>query len=194
MHSYSQSISHGIGQLFLRLRQSLTTPSLASFLPSYTAPYSTPFTITTTTNSPTATPPHPPPSSSSPPPPYPRVQPPESRSDRPALLVSSTSWTPDEDFGILLEALGLYETRAREVNRGTGDGKFVLPKVLMVVTGKGPLKAKYMKEVEELQNGSGGGWKWVRCISLWLEAEDYPVLLGLSCFLPLLAVFWVVCL
>ena len=85
----------------------------------------------------------------------------------------------------------MYETRAREVNRDVGDGKFVLPKVLMVVTGKGPLKAKYMKEVEELQNGSGGGWKWVRCISLWLEAEDYPVLLGLSFFL-LLVGLWVV--
>jgi beta-1,4-mannosyltransferase len=80
----------------------------------------------------------------------------------------------------LLEALGLYETRAREVNREAKAGN-VLPKVLMVVTGKGPLKAKYMEEVERLQNGSGGGgerWKWVRCISLWLEAKDYPVLLG----------------
>jgi beta-1,4-mannosyltransferase len=96
---------------------------------------------------------------------------------------------------MLLDALNLYEMRAREVNRHAnernGDGR--LPKVLMIVTGKGPLRERYMKEVESLQTGSGSdgnggegidGWKWVRCISLWLEAEDYPVLLGLSLILP----------
>lgn len=44
----------------------------------------------------------------------------------------------------------------------------------MIVTGKGPLKSKYMKNVERLQEG----WEWVKCISMWLESEDYPILLG----------------
>ena len=102
---------------------------------------------------------------------------PSLRPDRPALVVSSTSWTPDEDFKILLEALQIYEIRADEISGQSSpsstEGK--LPKLLVIVTGKGPLKDMYMKEVGKLQKG----WKWVRCISLWLEAEDYPVLLGM---------------
>ena len=33
------------------------------------------------------------------------------RKDRPALIVSSTSWTPDEDFSILLDAAVQYDTK-----------------------------------------------------------------------------------
>ena len=116
---------------------------------------------------------------------YSEVRMPTLRPDRTALLVSSTSWTPDEDFTILLEALRVYESRAHEItakllqNSASADGN--LPKLLVILTGKGPLREKYMKEVEKLQ----GSWKWVRCISLWLEAEDYPILLGNSTILQL---------
>lgn len=103
---------------------------------------------------------------------YADVGSPTQRPDRPALLVSSTSWTPDEDFGILLEALAIYDRRAREL--GAKGYTVLLPKLLVVLTGKGPLRERYMTEVGKLQ----GKWEWVRCISLWLEAADYPMLLG----------------
>ena len=94
------------------------------------------------------------------------------RPDRPALLVSSTSWTPDEDFSILLEALDTYDRVARV------DAE--LPKVLVIVTGKGPDREKYMREVARRQGDEGEeGWKRVRCVSMWLEAADYPLLLGM---------------
>ena len=57
--------------------------------------------------------------------------------NRPALLISSTSWTEDEDFGILLSALTEYDTVASET---VGDD---LPNLVCVITGKGPQKAHY---------------------------------------------------
>ncbi|KAL7713657.1 Beta-1 [Entamoeba marina] len=75
--------------------------------------------------------------------------------------VSSTSWTPDEDFGVLFEALKNYE-------KSTED----LPKLVIFITGKGPLKS-YYEELLKKEN-----MKRVCVIPVWLEHEDYPKLLA----------------
>ncbi|PIC42093.1 hypothetical protein B9Z55_009281 [Caenorhabditis nigoni] len=84
--------------------------------------------------------------------------------DRPLVLLSSTSWTPDERFEILLDALVDYEKAAKN-----DPG---LPKILMIITGKGPLKAKYLSDIQEKD------LKNVKILTPWLEADDYPKILA----------------
>jgi len=81
------------------------------------------------------------------------------REGRPALVVSSTSWTPDEDFGVLLSAVRLYDQQAQQDDS--------LPPLLVVVTGRGPLLAEYQARLR-------------RCAvrTAWLAPGDYPLLLG----------------
>ncbi|XP_045893033.1 chitobiosyldiphosphodolichol beta-mannosyltransferase isoform X2 [Micropterus dolomieu] len=86
------------------------------------------------------------------------------RAERPALLLSSTSWTEDEDFSILLRALEEYE--------GFVKGGASLPSLVCVITGKGPQKENYRKLIDSLHLDH------VTICTPWLEAEDYPVLLG----------------
>ena len=164
---------HSISQLFSRLQPVLTSIAcLDSFLPTSDMPMSTVFTQMS--DSSTISSLRPPPQGSSE---YLRspmynIHMPSLRPDRTALLLSSTSWTADEDFGMLIDGLGMYERMAKNDNASGEQGG--LPKVLMIVTGKGPLRDMYMSRIEELQKD----WGWVRCISLWLDAADYPLLLG----------------
>jgi len=83
------------------------------------------------------------------------------REERPALLVSSTSWTEDEDFSVLLEALTKYETEERSV-----------PSLVCVITGKGPMKEMYCQKIASL------GFQRVSVVTPWLEVEDYPSMLA----------------
>ncbi|NP_001091244.1 ALG1, chitobiosyldiphosphodolichol beta-mannosyltransferase L homeolog [Xenopus laevis] len=84
--------------------------------------------------------------------------------ERPALLISSTSWTEDEDFSVLLKALEEYELYIRNGAK--------LPSLVCVITGKGPLKEHYSRLIKEMQ------FKNIQICTPWLEAEDYPLLLG----------------
>lgn len=60
------------------------------------------------------------------------------------MIISSTSWTADEDFGILLAAL---EKLDRETST-LPETEF--PNLLVVVTGKGPQKEMYLQRIKLL--------------------------------------------
>lgn len=80
------------------------------------------------------------------------------------IIVTSTSFTPDEDIGVLLNALKQYETESMV-------GSKSLPRILCIITGKGPMKDQYIKEVAETE------WKLCRVEFAWLSPEEYPRLL-----------------
>lgn len=85
------------------------------------------------------------------------------------LLVSSTSWTPDEDFSLLLDALVAYST-------SFSSPISELPPLLVLVTGKGPDKAKYIARIETLkQEGKLNG---IEIRTPWLSMSDYALLLA----------------
>ncbi len=86
------------------------------------------------------------------------------RPTRPAVLISSTSWTEDEDFSVLLDAIVTYEQHARDVPS--------LPRLLVIITGRGPLLAHYQDKMSRLH------LQHTRILTVWLQASDYPRLLG----------------
>ncbi|KAK5168982.1 mannosyltransferase [Saxophila tyrrhenica] len=84
------------------------------------------------------------------------------------LLVSSTSWTADEDFALLLDALVGYSAAVAEDSN--------LPRALVIITGKGPLKEYYLKRIRELNQENK--LSSVVVTTAWLSTEDYASLLG----------------
>jgi beta-1,4-mannosyltransferase len=82
------------------------------------------------------------------------------------LLVSSTSWTPDEDFSILIAALCEYSANAASH----------MPEIAAIITGKGPQKDMYLREIAKLKKE--GKLARVTIESAWLSFEDYAALLA----------------
>ena len=86
---------------------------------------------------------------------------------RPVVLVSSTSWTIDEDFGVLLDALVRCEQEVLE-------SKLPFPQVLVFITGKGPMKEFYEEKIRQLN------LQYFHIKTIWLSFENYRLLLGLT--------------
>ena len=78
------------------------------------------------------------------------------------VIASSTSWTKDEDFSLVLKALPKYSEKT--------EGK----RTLLFITGKGEMKDLFVAGFNalNLQN--------VDLVTAWLPAADYPLLLGVA--------------
>ncbi|GES59624.1 chitobiosyldiphosphodolichol beta-mannosyltransferase [Aspergillus terreus] len=90
-------------------------------------------------------------------------------SDALRVLVSSTSWTADEDFSLLIDALSRYSELANTKMPQ-------LPTVLAVITGKGPQKEMYIKQISQLE--AVGKLQKVVIRTAWLSTTDYARLLA----------------
>ena len=87
---------------------------------------------------------------------------------RSALLVSSTSWTEDEDFSIL-QFLVSQSGIKKVMNLAESHD---WPDLTVVITGKGPLKEYWESKIESL------ALERVLIQTAWLSLEEYPKLLG----------------
>ena len=90
--------------------------------------------------------------------------------ERPALLVSPTSWTADEDFSMLLDAALQCDAMIRAHEEEAAGRPF--PHLLILITGKGPLRSHYEAQIARL------ALRKLHLRTLWLAAEDYARLLG----------------
>jgi beta-1,4-mannosyltransferase len=90
--------------------------------------------------------------------------------DRPALLISPTSWTADEDFTLLLDALEHCDAEiAREE---ISENRRVFPDILVLITGDGPMRSVHEQRIASLTLHR------IVIRTAWLADEDFPAMLG----------------
>ncbi len=90
-------------------------------------------------------------------------------SSRPPIVVCPTSWTPDEDFDLLLEAL---ERAERQLTRDRADAGS--PALVVFLTGRGALRDAFEARAARRH------FKAIAVKTVWLEPSDYPTLVGMA--------------
>ena len=86
------------------------------------------------------------------------------------LVVGPSSWTPDEDFDLLLEAL----ERTERALRPGQPGDAVHPAIAVLMTGRGQLREDFEKRLARRSLSV------VAARTVWLEPADYPTLVGMA--------------
>ena len=94
------------------------------------------------------------------------------RNDACRILLSSTSWTEDEDFSLLLDALIKLNKKLMTNSKKSDWGAFESNRILCIITGKGPLKETFLDKYRKVESSMTK----VSIITPWLEPEDYPLL------------------
>ena len=103
----------------------------------------------------------------------------KNQNKKPIVMISSTSWTPDEDFSMLLDAFikteemikeSIEDKTKKDIYNVTEDK---IKKILFLITGRGPMRDKFMEKISE------ANLKFFDVKSIWLESDDYPKLLSL---------------
>ena len=103
----------------------------------------------------------------------------KNQNKKPIVMISSTSWTPDEDFSMLLDAFikteemikeSIEDKTKKDIYNITEDK---IKKILFLITGRGPMRDKFMEKISE------ANLKFFDVKSIWLESDDYPKLLSL---------------
>lgn len=101
------------------------------------------------------------------------------------LVVCPTSWTPDEDFDLLLEALERAERKLAHEDRRGGSSTSALgasadrsdppaPQLAVILTGRGALRQDFEARVARRS------FTRIAVRTHWLEPADYPVLIGMA--------------
>jgi beta-1,4-mannosyltransferase len=86
----------------------------------------------------------------------------------PPIVVCPTSWSPDEDFDLLLEGL---ERAERQLTRA---GAVTSPQLVVFLTGRGPLRETFEARAARRN------FKAIAVKTIWLEPADYPMLIGMA--------------
>jgi beta-1,4-mannosyltransferase len=86
------------------------------------------------------------------------------------LVVCPTSWTPDEDFDLLLEALERAERKLLATNPKDGSD----PDLAVLMTGRGALRQDFEKRLARRN------LRRIAVRTAWLEPGDYPVAVGMA--------------
>jgi beta-1,4-mannosyltransferase len=86
------------------------------------------------------------------------------------FIICPSSWTEDEDFDVVIDAVGHLEERIRGWEAGGPGRRF--PHLIILVTGDGARRAEFERRFAGLPA------RRVQLRARWLEPEEYPRVVG----------------